>query len=94
MFFDILVDAKFSQMELLHVMYPLVNVYIDVENPPFVDRFPKLTIGFPHLCWVITSWVPPYSFQLFCIGYCSRWGMRNRPSTWFVVTWSGDQQHR
>jgi hypothetical protein len=48
-------DAKFRQMGLLHVRYPLVNVCIDVQNPPFVDQFPKFTLGFPHLHWVITS---------------------------------------
>ena len=37
-----------------------VNIYIDADNPPFVDYFPRETMGFPHLCkrlpWRSYSW--------------------------------------
>ena len=43
-----------------HYYYHHVNIYIDVENPPFVDYFPRETMGSPHLRkrlpWRSYSW--------------------------------------
>ena len=43
-----------------HYYYHHVNIYIDADNPSFVDYFPRETMGFPHLCkrlpWRSYSW--------------------------------------
>jgi hypothetical protein len=40
-----------------HYYYHHVNIYIDADNPPFVDYFPRETMGFQ---WVFHIYVNVY----------------------------------